>query len=106
MVSEADQKVTLSFARKIFSYGSGSHEKGDNFLVYKDVFGIDHEDCHIVQTRHEFNRIFIIENEVGSRFTCIKKDAPLEKKMSGHWKYAKASDAPKNYAVPYKAQKN
>ncbi|MCT3215860.1 hypothetical protein [Lactiplantibacillus plantarum] len=75
-------------------------------LVYKDVFGIDHNDCHIVQTRHEFNRIFIIENEVGSRFTCIKDDAPLEKKMSGHWKYAKASDAPKNYAVPYKGQKN
>ena len=75
-------------------------------LVYKDVFGIDHNDCHIVQTRHEFNRIFIIENEVGSRFTSIKDDAPIEKKMSGHWNNAKASYSHKNYAVPYKAQKN
>ncbi|KWT46806.1 hypothetical protein EFS21_08315 [Levilactobacillus brevis] len=63
-------------------------------MVFTDIFNVKHDDCKIIQTQNDFKRVFIIENEQGVRFTCLKDDAPRSSKIHDHWKHAKPSDSP------------
>ncbi|GHP13029.1 hypothetical protein YK48G_04540 [Lentilactobacillus fungorum] len=70
-------------------------------MSYIDIFNIKHENAKIVNTRNDFNRIFIIEDTNGVRYACLKTDAPEATKTINHFKPLKPECAPLNYLTPY-----
>jgi len=84
----------LLFSSNSYGYNICPTDMGGLNMDFVDVFNVKHENCKIVETRNEFNRIFIIENEQGERFTCLKENAPIGKKFGGHWKHANPQDSP------------
>lgn len=55
----------------------------------------------VINTKNDFNRIFVIEDKNGIRYTCLKPDAQKMPKMTSHFKTLKAKSAPLNYLTPY-----
>jgi hypothetical protein len=70
-------------------------------LIYTDIFSIKHKDARVINTKNDFNRIFVIEDKNGVRYTCLKPDAQKMPKMTSHFKTLKAKSAPLNYLTPY-----
>lgn len=70
-------------------------------MNYIDIFNIKHENARVINTKDDFNRIFIIEDKNGVRYTCLKPDAKKVPKISSHFKTLNSKLAPINYLTPY-----
>ncbi|WP_261910493.1 hypothetical protein [Lentilactobacillus hilgardii] len=73
------------------------------FLIYTDIFSIKHKDAKVINTKNDFNRIFVIEDKNGVRYTCLKQNAetPVKTKWAGKFKPLNPKLAPLNYLTPY-----
>lgn len=70
-------------------------------MIYTDIFNIKHENAKVVDTHNSFNRIFVIENTNGVRYTCLRENAPVMPKSATHFKTLRSKNAPLNYLSPY-----
>lgn len=64
---------------------------------FTDVFGITHDDCTVVKTLNNYQRIFLIEDHDHIRYVAVKDNAPKNSKLTIHWKPGHAKNIPDNY---------
>lgn len=73
---------------------------------FTDVFGITHDDCTVVKTLNDYERIFLIEDPDQIRYVAIKENAPKKSKLTIHWEPGNPKNIPDNYFGMHKRTEN
>lgn len=74
--------------------------------MFSELLIITHDDCTIVKTLNDYQRIFLIEDREHIRYVVIKENAPKNSKLTIHWEHGNAKNIPDNYFGMHKRMEN